>query len=105
MEQIVFKKIKDELPDNNMICWVYIPGRGLLLTEYQNDSFGLGDEDFKVTMWSRFKRTNLDPTCHCHNLKSKRQAGDHTIACFGAPLVHLVQSEDSKESLTHQSFH
>jgi hypothetical protein len=53
--------IDDDLPDNNTLCWAYIPNKGIILRLYfKNDGFGLGDDDMQVAYWMPFRRAVND---------------------------------------------
>lgn len=47
--------VDDELPDNNTLCWAYIPNRGIILRLFAGDGFGLGDLDYEVAYWTKYQ--------------------------------------------------
>ena len=51
-----FINIGDQLPTNGSLCWLLIPNKALILTEYDNDSFGLDQLDYEVAYWMEFTR-------------------------------------------------
>lgn len=72
-------KIKDDLPIEGSFVLARIENKKhSLLCRYKNDSFGLGDDDFKVDSWKYIiAPMQHDPTIHTHNLQSTSQAEDH----------------------------
>lgn len=44
-------KITEELPENGSIVYAKMEGSPELLCKFKNDSFGLGDDDFKIISW------------------------------------------------------
>jgi hypothetical protein len=46
-----WNNIDEGFPDNGAILWVKIPGLQDILCKFRDDSFGLGDLDFKVIKW------------------------------------------------------
>lgn len=54
--------VDDELPDNNTLCWAYIPNRGIILRLFSGDGFGLGDLDFEVAYWTKYRAAEK-PNC------------------------------------------
>lgn len=61
--------VNDELPENNTLCWAYIPNRGIILrTYFKNDGFGLGDTDYEVAYWMEYiKPKKPDRIIFVHN--------------------------------------
>lgn len=47
-------QLDEGLPSEKSLVWVYIEGKGVILRLYDNDSFGLGDDDFNVLVWQEF---------------------------------------------------
>lgn len=47
--------IDDDLPKEKSLCWAYIENKGVILRLYDNDSFGLGDDDYSVLAWQEFR--------------------------------------------------
>ena len=43
--------IDRDLPEDGAIVYVKITGKPEILCNYKNDSFGLGDYDFKIVKW------------------------------------------------------
>ena len=47
--------LEDAFPEENGLYWVIIESKGVILRLYDNDSFGLGDDDFNVLAWQQFR--------------------------------------------------
>jgi hypothetical protein len=82
----------DELPENNSLVWVKLPGKRPFVRLYQNDSFGLGDRDFEVIGWSNYRHQSFSYLKH-HDYKplSIRPASDHTCQDFSELSLNLVR--------------
>lgn len=76
-----FINIGDELPRNGSLCWLLIPNKALILTEYDNDSFGLDQLDYEVAYWMEFTRQS-NRAALLDTLLSIGQGQDHTSAGF-----------------------
>jgi hypothetical protein len=75
--------VDDQLPENNTLCWAYIPNKGIILRLYSCDAFGLGDEDYAITYWMEFrKKPNLNRKDLEHILLSILPTQDHISADF-----------------------
>jgi hypothetical protein len=74
-------KLDEALPENDTLCWVNLAGEDPLLCLYANDSFGLGDDDFKILAWKEARvilnRPKEDRYC---SPESTSQEPDHTYA-------------------------
>jgi len=48
--------VDDQLPENNTLCWAYIPNKGIILRLFSCDGFGLGDDDYDISYWMKFTK-------------------------------------------------
>lgn len=75
-----WKSILDELPMNGSLVYVKTSKKSdELLCNYKNDSFGLGDFDFKIIKWryAICEPRMFDLKLHYYNPLSILQADDH----------------------------
>jgi hypothetical protein len=82
----------DELPENNTLVWVKLPGEKLIMRLYQNDSFGLGDRDFEVIGWSNCPQQPLGDQAFLDcKQRSIRRVLDHINLGSLTPSLSLVR--------------
>ena len=84
--------IDDKLPDNNTLCWAYIPNRGIILRLYRQDGFGMGDTDYEIAYWMEFKKPQI-PNCIVLDRipLSIVRGWDHKVGDFEQLRQHLAQ--------------
>lgn len=68
--------VKEEFPRNGDMVCVKIPKKDPFICIYKDDSFGLGDLDFKVTQWRLMGPHDLER--HCYSLQSISRVLGHT---------------------------
>lgn len=63
--------IIDQFPEDGAIVYAKMNGKPEILCNYKNDSFGLGDYDFRVVKWRyAIQPTVSDPKFLNYNLRS-----------------------------------
>lgn len=68
-------KTLDELPENGSLVVVKLPHSKPIVRIYENDSFGLDEDDFRITKWSYYRgQSSLD-----HNPLSIGLTEGHSI--------------------------
>ena len=82
----------DELPENGSLVWVRLPRQRPIVRLYQNDSFGLGEQDFEVTGWINYLGQS-DRYLKHHDCKplSTRLILGHTCQDFSELSLSLVR--------------
>lgn len=43
--------VEEDIPNENGYYWTFIVGKKPKLCRFENDSFGLGDDDFNIVAW------------------------------------------------------
>ena len=83
--------INQDLPANGTLCWAFIPGKGIILRLYEEDSFNLGESDFEVTHWQAFSKPQYPHlNALLQNLLSTSQADHHTGLCSSVLTKNLA---------------
>lgn len=84
-------KIEEDLPINGSIVRVELSKKKTNLCIYKNDSFGLGDNDFKVLKWMYLiPPTQSDLKHQNRNPQSTLPVVDHTDAYSLGLRQHLA---------------
>lgn len=78
--------VDDALPENNTLCWAYIPYKGIILRLFSGDGFGLGDLDYEVSYWMKFNKPILPD---CIVLPENRSRGEKEWNCLIADYPSL----------------
>lgn len=83
--------VDDQLPENNTLCWAYIPNKGIILRLFSCDGFGLGDDDYDISYWMKFTKPQKPSYTDLHQilLSNERELGRINV---DYPLLreHLV---------------
>jgi len=71
--------VEEDLPSKNGHYLVYLVKKGPILSYFENDSFGLGDDDYNVLAWQQFKPLcKPDVNCFFQNQLCTSPTPDHT---------------------------
>jgi len=81
-------EIEEDLPFENAMVYAELPRKKIVWCIYQNDSFGLGDNDFDVIRWQYAMLPDLKHQ-NC-NLRSTLQAEDHKDVYSSELRLNLV---------------
>ena len=85
-----WNSILDELPMNGSIVYVKMINKPEMLCNYKNDSFGLGDYDFKIVKWryAIYAPRTFDLKLHCYNplsiLRVDDRIDEHSFESSGS---------------------